>query len=116
MDEQTPLPEATAPAQVEEQPATEQPVQPTAEQPTQPVQPVTAEMLLQETINRLAELTLGLADKRRELAERERVYRSIAAELDSRAVKIEIDEDACARLRGAMDALQALVQGQGGAQ
>ena len=100
MDEQTPLTEATAPAQVEEQPT-----QPTAEQPPTP------QALLQQALNQLGALTLGLAEQRQVLLERERNYRSLGAELDSRRVKIEIDEAACARLQGAAEALQMLVGG-----
>ena len=100
MDEQTSLTEATAPAQVEEQPT-----QPIAEQPPTP------QALLQQALNQLGALTLGLAEQRQVLLERERNYRSLGAELDSRRVKIEIDEAACARLQGAAEALQRLVGG-----
>ncbi len=102
MDEQTPQPEATAPAQVEEQPA--QPAQPTADLPTPAA-------LLQRALNQLGTLVFSLAEQRQVLAERERDYRSIGAELDGRAVKIEIDEAACAKLQGAVEALQVLVGG-----
>lgn len=100
MDEQTPLTEATAPAQVEEQPT----------QPA-PEQPPTPQALLQQALNQLGALTLGLAEQRQVLLERERNYRSLGAELDSRRVRIEIDEAACARLQGAAEALQVLVGG-----
>ena len=100
MDEQAPLTEAAAPAQVEEQPT-----QPAAEQPPTP------QALLQQALNQLGALTLGLAEQRQVLLERERNYRSLGAELDSRRVRIEIDEAACARLQGAADALQVLVGG-----
>lgn len=103
MEEQTPLPEAPAPAQVEEQP--------TAVQPVQPTQPPTPQAMLQQALNQLGALTLGLAEQRQVLTERERNYRSLGAELDSRRVKIEIDEAACARLQGAAEALQMLVGG-----
>lgn len=56
-------------------------------------------------------LTLGLEEQRQQLIERERVHRSIGAELDGRRVRIEIDEARAAKLQGAAEALQALVGG-----
>ena len=103
MEDATTLPAEQA-AQVEEQ-------QPTAETTTQPTEPPSPAVLLQQTLSELARLTLGLAEQPNALAERERVYRSIDAELESRRVRIEIDEAACAKLGGAAEALQVLVGG-----
>ena len=109
MEDATTLPAAQA-AQVEEQqPTTETPQEPA--QPAQPAQPPSPAALLQQTLSELARLTLGLAEQRDALTERERVHRSIVAELESRRVRIEIDEAACARLGGAAEALQVLVGG-----
>ena len=104
MEDATTLPAADQAAQVEEQ-------QPTTEQPQEPAQPPTPAALLQQTLSELGMLTLGLEEQRQQLTERERVYRSIGAELDGRRVRIEIDEARAAKLQGAAEALQALVQG-----
>jgi molecular chaperone GrpE (heat shock protein) len=110
MEDATTLPAADQAAQVEEQPATEtQPTQP--QEPTQPAQPPTPAALLQQKLSELGVLMLGLEELRQQLTERERIYRSIGAELESRRVRIEIDEARAAKLQGAAEALQALVQG-----
>lgn len=107
MDEQTTLPAADQAAQVEDQqPATEQP-----QEPAQPAQPPTPAALLQQKLSELGVLMLGLEELRQQLTERERIYRSIGAELESRRVRIEIDEAQVSKLTGAAEALQALVQG-----
>jgi molecular chaperone GrpE (heat shock protein) len=113
MEDATTLPAADQAAQVEDQqPATEQPAQPeTPVQPTQPTQPPTPAALLQQKLSELGVLMLGLEELRQQLTERERIYRSIGAELESRRVRIEIDEARAAKLQGAAEALQALVQG-----
>lgn len=111
MEDVTTLPAAETATQVEEQqPATAPPAEPT--QPAQPAaEAPSPAALLQQTLAELARLTLGLAEQRDALTERERVHRSIVAELDNRRVRIEIDEAACARLGGAAEALQVLVGG-----
>ena len=110
MEDATTLPAADQAAQVEEQPATEtQPTQP--QEPTQPAQPPTPAALLQQKLSELGVLMLGLEELRQQLTERERIYRSIGAELESRRVRIEIDEAQVSKLTGAAEALQALVQG-----
>lgn len=91
MDEQTML--------GTEQPATQQP---------QPAQ------LYQQALDELGRLTLSLSEQRTALAERERIYRSIGAELDGRRVKLEQDEVTFQRLTGAVQVLQQLVQGSAG--
>ena len=110
MEDATTLPAADKAAQVEDQPATEtQPTQP--QEPTQPAQPPTPAALLQQKLSELGVLMLGLEELRQQLTERERIYRSIGAELESRRVRIEIDEAQVSKLTGAAEALQALVQG-----
>lgn len=111
MEDTTTLPAADQAAQVEEQPATEtQPMQP--QEPPQPAaQPPSPAALLQQKLSELGVLMLGLEELRQQLTERERIYRSIGAELDSRRVRIEIDEAQIAKLTGAAEALQALVGG-----
>ena len=110
MEDATTLPAADQAAQVEDQPATEtQPTQP--QEPTQPAQPPTPAALLQQKLSELGVLMLGLEELRQQLTERERIYRSIGAELESRRVRIEIDEAQVSKLTGAAEALQALVQG-----
>ena len=110
MEDATTLPSADQAAQVEDQqPATEQPQEPA--QPAQPAQPPTPAALLQQKLSELGVLMLGLEELRQQLTERERIYRSIGAELESRRVRIEIDEAQVSKLTGAAEALQALVQG-----
>ena len=110
MEDATTLPAADQAAQVEDQqPATEQPQEPA--QPAQPAQPPTPAALLQQKLSELGVLMLGLEELRQQLTERERIYRSIGAELESRRVRIEIDEAQVSKLTGAAEALQALVQG-----
>lgn len=110
MEDATTLPAADQAAQVEDQqPATEQPQEPA--QPAQPAQPPTPAALLQQKLSELGALMLGLEEQRQQLTERERVHRSIGAELESRRVRIEIDEAQIAKLTGAAEALQALVGG-----
>lgn len=113
MEDTTTLPAADQAAQVEEQqPTTAQPQEPTQpETPAQPTLAITPAALLQQKLSELGVLMLGLEERRQQLTERERMHRSIGAELESRRVRIEIDEAQIAKLTGAAEALQVLVGG-----
>lgn len=87
---------------------TTQEEQMTATQPTQ-ADPLATQ--LQATIERLGMLTVSLAQQREELAGRERMAESLAAELVQRRARIEQDEQELWRVQGATAALQQLQQG-----
>ena len=69
----------------------------------------------QEAVGRLGQLTISLVQQREELAEKERQAEALEAEITQRRLRIEADEREMLRAQGAAGALQALVQGEQGA-
>jgi hypothetical protein len=63
-------------------------------------------------LNSLSMLTLGLAQQREQLAQREREAANLAAEITQRKARIEADSEELLRVRGAVTALQQLQEGK----
>jgi hypothetical protein len=102
--------------QEQEQPV-EQPVegQDASVQEGEEIRPTTpAARQFQAAVGRLGQLTISLMQARDELADKQRQYETLGAEITQRRLRIEADEREQLRLQGAAGALQTLVQGEQG--
>jgi len=97
----------------------EQAAVPAAEKPTPAAaesgaKPSAAATQFQEAVGGPGQLTISLMQQRDELAEKERQYEALGAEITQRRLRIEAEEREQLRAQGAAAALQTLVQGEQG--